>query len=82
MPPLSDVFVVCKSNLFPVWHCRYAYGGDTGDDYDEEAISLTTGVKVEGGEVSMVVERKEKKGLGSTDHLIGLTEDLAEDKRE
>ncbi|PWA88108.1 lung seven transmembrane receptor family protein [Artemisia annua] len=61
---------------------RYAYGGDTGDDYDEEAISLTTGVKVEGGEIGMVVERKEKKGLGSTDHLIGLTEDLAEDKRE
>nr|GEV11152.1 transmembrane protein 87B-like [Tanacetum cinerariifolium] len=61
---------------------RYAYGGDTGDDYDEEAISLTSGVKVDGGEVGMVVERKEKKGLGSTDHLIGLTEDLAEDKRE
>nr|GEZ46663.1 RNA-directed DNA polymerase, eukaryota, reverse transcriptase zinc-binding domain protein [Tanacetum cinerariifolium] len=48
----------------------YAYGGDTGDDYDEEAISLTTGVKVDGGEVGMVVERKEKEGLGSTDHLI------------
>ncbi|KAJ0520670.1 putative transmembrane protein GPR107/GPR108 [Helianthus annuus] len=62
---------------------RYAYAGDTGDDYDEEAISLTTGVKVEGGEVgTTVMERKEKKGLGSTDHLIGLTEDLAEDKRE
>ncbi|GJR50083.1 hypothetical protein Tco_1400604 [Tanacetum coccineum] len=61
---------------------RYAYGGDTGDDYDEEALSLTTGVKVDGGEVGMVVERKEKKGLGSTDHLIGLTEDLAEDKQE
>ncbi|GJS31119.1 retrovirus-related pol polyprotein from transposon TNT 1-94 [Tanacetum coccineum] len=60
---------------------RYAYEGDTGDNYDEEAISLTTGVKVNGGEVRMVVERKEKKGLGLTDHLIGLTEDLAEDKR-
>ncbi|KAK9067774.1 hypothetical protein SSX86_011885 [Deinandra increscens subsp. villosa] len=62
---------------------RYAYAGDTGDDYDEEAISLTTGVKVDGGEVgTTMMERKEKKGLGSTDHLIGLTEDLAEDKRE
>nr|XP_043636191.1 transmembrane protein 87B-like [Erigeron canadensis] len=61
---------------------RYTYAGDTGDDYDEEAISLTTGVKVDGGEVGTVMERKEKKGLGSTDHLIGLTEDLAEDKRE
>nr|GFA79303.1 transmembrane protein 87B-like [Tanacetum cinerariifolium] len=58
----------------------YAYG--TGDDYNEESISLTTGVKVYGGEVEMVVERKEKRGLGSTDHLIGLTEDLAEYKRE
>ncbi|KAL8224753.1 hypothetical protein R6Q57_017310 [Mikania cordata] len=63
---------------------RYAYAGDTGDDYDEEAISLTsTGVKVDGGEAgTTMLERKEKKGLGSTDHLIGLTEDLAEDKRE
>nr|GEV78843.1 transmembrane protein 87A-like [Tanacetum cinerariifolium] len=58
----------------------YAYGGDTGDDYNEEAISLTTGVKFDSGEVGMVVERKEKKGLGSDDHLFGLTEDLAEYK--
>ncbi|KAI3677773.1 hypothetical protein L6452_37043 [Arctium lappa] len=61
---------------------RYAYAGDTGDDYDEEAISLTTGVKVDGGEVGTMMERKEKKSSASTDHLIGLTEDLAEDKRE
>ncbi|XP_071716437.1 uncharacterized protein [Rutidosis leptorrhynchoides] len=63
---------------------RYAYAEDTGDDYDEEAISLTTsGVKVDGGEVgTTVIERKEKKGSASTDHLIGLTEDLAEEKRE
>ncbi|KAL4557764.1 hypothetical protein LXL04_035952 [Taraxacum kok-saghyz] len=63
---------------------RYAYAGDTGEEYDEEAISLTSGVKVDGGEVgmNMMMERKEKKGLGSTDHLIGLTEDVAEDKRE
>nr|GFA99239.1 transmembrane protein 87B-like [Tanacetum cinerariifolium] len=60
----------------------YAYGGDTRDDYDEDAISLTTRVKVDGDEVGMVVERKEKKGHGSTDHLIGLTKDLAEYKRE
>lgn len=61
---------------------RYAYAGDTGDDYDEEAISLTSSVKVDGGEVGMMMERKEKKGSASTDHLIGLTEDVAEDKRE
>ncbi|XP_071738428.1 uncharacterized protein [Rutidosis leptorrhynchoides] len=61
---------------------RYAYAGDPGDDYDEEAISLTSGVKVDGGEVGTIMERKEKKGSASTDHLIGLTEDLAEDKRE
>ncbi|CAI9301656.1 unnamed protein product [Lactuca saligna] len=61
---------------------RYAYAGDTGEEYDEEAISLTSGVKVDGGEVGMMMERKEKKGSASTDHLIGLTEDVAEDKRE
>lgn len=65
-----------------MWGCRYAYAGDTGEEYDEEAISLTSGVKVDGGEVGMMMERKEKKGSASTDHLIGLTEDVAEDKRE
>lgn len=61
---------------------RYAYGGETGDEYDEEAISLTSAVKMDVGEVGMMMERKEKKGSASTDHLIGLTEDVAEDKRE
>ncbi|XAR68707.1 hypothetical protein NMG60_11000055 [Bertholletia excelsa] len=45
---------------------RYAYAGDTGDDADEEAISLTSTVKV----------------AGSPDHGTVLGEDLEEDKRD
>ncbi|CAL5388983.1 transmembrane protein 87B-like [Camellia sinensis] len=45
---------------------RYAYAGDTADDFDEEAISLTSAVKVS----------------GATEHVTGLSEDLEEDKRE
>ncbi|KAL2500317.1 Lung seven transmembrane receptor family protein [Forsythia ovata] len=60
---------------------RYAYCGETGDDIDEEAISLTTGVKVV-PDMGAKLERKEKKGSASTDTLTGLKEDLEEDKRE
>ncbi|XP_052174267.1 uncharacterized protein LOC127789344 [Diospyros lotus] len=45
---------------------RYAYAGETGDDFDEEAIALTTAVK----------------GAAVTDHAIVLREELEEDKRE
>ena len=50
--------------------CRYAYSEETGDEFDEEGISLTSsatnmsGVAVKG------------------DSHIGLGEDLEEDKRE
>ncbi|KAJ8570938.1 hypothetical protein K7X08_037910 [Anisodus acutangulus] len=59
---------------------RYAYSGETGDDYDEEAISLTTGVRViiDSG---TKLERKEKKGSVSTDHVTDQREDPEEDKR-
>lgn len=62
--------------------CRYAYSGETGDDYDEEAISLTSGVKVV-CEMGAKLERKEKKGSGSVDQVLVVREELnEEDKRE
>ncbi|CAK9144460.1 unnamed protein product [Ilex paraguariensis] len=60
---------------------RYAYSGETGDDFDEEAISLTSGVNV-AGDMATKLERKEKKGSSSTDHVTGIMEDFEEDKRE
>jgi len=66
---------------------RYAYSEEGVDEFDEEAIALTSGLKVVG-------DRKEKKGSAVvaaaaaaastiTDHVIlGLREDAEEDKRE
>ncbi|XP_062092320.1 uncharacterized protein LOC133798133 [Humulus lupulus] len=62
----------------------YAYSEETGDDFDDEdSIPLTgSGVKV-AGDLSNMVERKERKTLTAADHLVyGLSEDLEEDKRE
>lgn len=56
---------------------RYAYSGETVDDYDEEAISLTTGVRAI-SDSGTKLERKEKKVSVSTDQR----DDLEEDKRE
>lgn len=51
---------------------RYAYSEETGDDLEEEGISLTgSGVKV--ADVATKLERT---------HVFGLGEDLEEDKRE
>lgn len=49
-----------------------------GEDFEEEGISLTTGVmkSAEG-----MVERKERRNSSTAD-LYGLGEDLEEDKRE
>ncbi|WOH08052.1 hypothetical protein DCAR_0727489 [Daucus carota subsp. sativus] len=58
---------------------RYAYSEETGDDFDEEAISLTSGVKVT-GEMTSKLERKDLKGSSSTDHVMAL--DVEEDKQE
>lgn len=58
----------------------YAYSGETGDDYDEEAISLTTGVWVI-SDTGTKLERKEKKGSVSTDYVTDQREDPEEDKR-
>ncbi|CAK9157548.1 unnamed protein product, partial [Ilex paraguariensis] len=61
---------------------RYAYSEETGDDLDEEGISLTgAGGKV-AAELSTKMERKERKASIAADHLFGLGEDLEEDKRE
>lgn len=60
---------------------RYAYSGDTGDEFDEEAVSLTSGVKVT-GEMGSKLERKEKKGSSaSVDQLTGLKEDPDEEDK-
>ena len=64
--------------------CRYAYLEETGDETDEESVSLTSsGVRVAGDMVAKV-ERKERKGGSSTtDHVfVGVREDVEEDKRE
>ncbi|KAK9284098.1 hypothetical protein L1049_012358 [Liquidambar formosana] len=61
---------------------RYAYSEETGDDLEEEGISLTgSGVKV-AADVAAKLERKERKVSGAADHVFGLGEDLEEDKRE
>lgn len=49
---------------------RYAYSEETGGDFDEEAISLTSGAKMS-GDVANKHERKENKGATATDHESG-----------
>lgn len=51
---------------------RYAYSEETGDDFDEESISLT----------GSVVKLPERKATASAEHVFGLGEDVEEDKRE
>lgn len=58
---------------------RYAYSEETGEDFDEEGISLTgSGAKVT-GDIMNKLERKERK---TAEHVFGLGDDLEEDKRE
>nr|KYP76664.1 Transmembrane protein 87B [Cajanus cajan] len=59
---------------------RYAYMEETGDDFDEEGISLTSSVAKISGDVAAKLDRKERKGSSATDHAFG--EDIEEDKRE
>lgn len=56
---------------------------ETGDDLEEEGVSLTaSGVKV-AGDVAIKLERKERKMSSAADHVYGLVgEDPEEDKRE
>ncbi|KAK9755411.1 hypothetical protein RND81_01G023100 [Saponaria officinalis] len=62
---------------------RYAYLEDTGDDLEEEGVSLTSsGVKV-AGDMATMLERKDRKGSSTTDLVfLGIREDVEEDKRE
>lgn len=62
---------------------RYAYLEESGDDLDEEGVSLTSsGVKVAADMASMI-ERKERKVPSTTDLVfVGVREELEEDKRE
>ncbi|KAK9289299.1 hypothetical protein L1049_007454 [Liquidambar formosana] len=61
---------------------RYAYSEETGEDFDEEGIPLTSsGVKV-AGDMATKLERKERMGPSATDHVFGLGDDPEEDKRE
>ncbi|EOY20068.1 Lung seven transmembrane receptor family protein isoform 2 [Theobroma cacao] len=59
---------------------RYAYSEETGDDLEEEGISLTGTSVILAGESATKPERKERKV--STADLFGLVEELEEDKRE
>ncbi|XP_028776697.1 transmembrane protein 87B-like isoform X1 [Neltuma alba] len=59
---------------------RYAYLEGTGDDFDEEGISLTSGVMKMSGDVAAKLDRKERKGSSATD--LTYVEDIEEDKRE
>ncbi|XVE86075.1 hypothetical protein DITRI_Ditri18aG0007300 [Diplodiscus trichospermus] len=58
----------------------YAYSEETGDDLEEEGISLTSSSFILAGESASKLERKERK-VSNAD-LFGLVEELEEDKRE
>lgn len=66
--------------------CRYSYSEETGDDFDDEAVTAVgSGVKVS-GEMATMLERKDRKAsltsLVDHHHVFGVIEDLEEDKRE
>ncbi|XP_077232824.1 lung seven transmembrane receptor family protein [Tasmannia lanceolata] len=61
---------------------RYAYSEDTGEDLDEEGVSLTGSVAKVASDMVSKLERKERKTASASDHVFGLGEDLEEDKRE
>ncbi|KAI4306966.1 hypothetical protein L6164_030201 [Bauhinia variegata] len=62
---------------------RYAYSEETGDDFDEETITLTGSAVKVSADHATVLERKERKAsLVADHHVFGLGEDREEDKRE
>lgn len=63
---------------------RYAYSEETGDDFEEEGVSLTgSGNVMVASDLATKVERKERKTSTSVEPIVfGLGEDLEEDKRE
>ncbi|KAF6143024.1 hypothetical protein GIB67_041092 [Kingdonia uniflora] len=56
---------------------RYACSEETGDDFEEEGVALTSS-----GMKKVELERKDRKVSTAGDHVFGLGEDLEEDKRE
>ena len=63
--------------------CRYAYSEETGEDLEEEGISLTSSEVMVAGDLATIVERKERKVSSAVEpHVFGLGEDPEEDKRE
>lgn len=80
-------FTLTSRTMFNVGSCRYAYSEETGDDFDEEAITLVGGGVKISGEMGTILERKERKAsvtsLATDHHVFGLVgEDKEEDKRE
>ncbi|XP_027333405.1 transmembrane protein 87A-like [Abrus precatorius] len=62
---------------------RYAYSEETGDDFDDKAITLTGSAVKVSGDMAIMLERKERKASVAADHhVFGLGEDREEDKRE
>ena len=61
---------------------RNAYSEEVGDDFDEEAVSLTSGGVKMLGDVVNKLERKDRKATSTLDHPFGIGENLEEDKRE
>lgn len=61
--------------------CRYTYTEETGED-EEEGISLTSSAVKVTGDLSTILERKDRKSSITADHVFGMGEELEEDKRE
>ncbi|KAA8539699.1 hypothetical protein F0562_026391 [Nyssa sinensis] len=80
--PLEDLEQLQTMDDSSPFSSRYAYSEETGDDLEEEGISLTGSAVKVAGDLATKLERKERKVSIATDHVFGLGEDLEEDKRE
>lgn len=61
--------------------CRYTYSEETGED-EEEGIPLTSSAVKVTGDLTNILERKDRKASIMADHVFGIGEELEEDKRE
>ncbi|KAL5710071.1 Transmembrane protein 87A [Ranunculus cassubicifolius] len=77
---LAIICILWAPSLNPT---RYAYSEETGDEFDEENIALTSSaVKLPVDVAGSKLDRKDRKASASSDLVFGLGEDLEEDKRE
>lgn len=60
---------------------RYTYTEETGED-EEEGITLTSSAVKVTGDLTTILERKDRKASIMADHVFGIGEELEEDKRE